>query len=159
MNDPFTDCYVQLWNEVKNDPTINNLVRPGNMISFVDDAEWDPRNPVISPGRTPQLLLMADGFTAYEGQLDNKKFGITRNYQWILRTSTLMLNKDLQPLEFALLNIFIKKELKKRWAEEFPWFLELSWLNGSQTIPEISKGQTVGWQSYWSLTVDMQFNV
>lgn len=159
MSDPFSECYDALWQEIKNSPTIASLVRPGNMISFQNDVEWDPRNPIVSPGRTPQLMLMADGFEAYQGQLDNRKFRINRNYQWILRTSSLMINKDLQPLEFALFSTFCNKPILRRWEETFPWFLNLEWSNGSQAVPEISKGETVGWQSYWTLIVSMQFDV
>lgn len=160
MIDPFTQVYRALWKILEEDKGVTNLLRKGNRINFAKDRESDPRKPGLLPADSPELSILPDFFQSLNPQ-DNNENSINRNYQLVIRTATVMLNEDLQPLEWALYRALTTDKQIDKLKQMCSFVRSVQLMNGVQTLPEIEDATTFkirAWRSVWNLEIEMAFN-
>lgn len=163
--DPFSKVYDGLWQAVKSHDGLQTLVREGNRISFASDGEeHEPRKTIADYGTCPELQLIPDFFTTAMHP-DNVQITVTRTWNWIIRTGSKLLNKELLPVEYQLL--LALKAAKKQ-------ILALQWdgpkglynlvrryevVRAASSIPDVDKTennpQSLAWYSVWAVTTDI----
>jgi len=148
--DPFSETYNALWSIVEANEDMKNLVRPGNRIKFVKDGpDHDPRSSSgMVAGNSPELLLIPDYFASRLAEANNGAV-MVRQFNWTIRTSDILIGKQLFPLEYALW--LAMKQARKDLPAQVAKVRSLELPQGSQALPPVEAGGA--WLSIWSVEV------
>lgn len=156
--DPFSLVYGSLWDAVEASDDLR-VIRQGNRISFLKEisADYDPRRVGITANNSPELMLLPDHFNTNFTQ-DNVSSSLERAFNFVLRTSSILLDKSIFPLEWALFKALrAHKPVIEELEFEGKRFVQNMSL-GKTTVYLPEKGAAIsGWRCLWTVYVDMEF--
>ena len=111
--DPFTQMYNALWQLAIDNAEFAALVKLKNRIRYDEETDRGPAKRDISSEDTPEVQLSAVGTIANLNSTSSTSEFI-KQYQFVISTGDLRLQKALFPIEFALLRAL------RKWQEITP---------------------------------------
>jgi len=157
--DPFTQVYVKLWELLSDNPVVTSSFKTGNLIDMSNLGRRAYLEPTVATADLPELLLVPYGTVA---RIHSSSSGtmVTKQFQWVLTTGDLRVNRHLFPLSWAILTSIIRaqKDLRALTYDGHKFVKRVDLTSSSDGQSQAQRDSNInGWSTVQAIEVEMHF--
>jgi hypothetical protein len=157
---PFTMVYDALWTLLLRHEGFASLVKPGNRITFGDDATGNPIKRNISSADLPEVVLAVSGLTEGNLHASSSTSKIKRRYGFLISTGSFKINQVLQQAQWQIFCAMAgwKQTLGELQWEGKPFVKNMNLSDGSEGLSDNLRNRGItGYSCAWGCDIEMHF--